>query len=212
MENTKTFSFSKKQIFNALVTLTMVGITAYGSFQNGWFTLANLISWLGLIGTVALAHAKGWNFPFNMAQNIFATLQAGRSKLFGDMFMSVFFFFSQIYGINNWKKNTFAGKIKLEQQSNIKVVLISILIGFVLLGSISWVLGGAFILLDALNNSTAIVAQTMQMKRERASWILYAITNIIGIYIWFGVGEPQMALMYGAFTLNSVRGFINWNE
>lgn len=190
----------------------MIALTAYGSFQNGWGTVANLVSWLGLIGTVSLAHAQKWNFPFNMAQNVFAAIQGGRSKLFGDMIMSIFYFGSQLYGMTNWKKHTFKGKLKIEKQSNLKVVLYSIVIGFILLGGISWYLGGAFIILDALNNSTAIVAQVLQMRRERLSWVLWGATNIIGVVIWMGVGQPQMAIMYTCFTLNSIRGYWNWTE
>lgn len=198
-------------LFNWAVTLSMIALTVNGSFQNGWLTLANIVSYLGLIGTIGLAHAKKWNFGFNMVQNIFAAIQGGRSKLFGDMVMSIFYFFSQLYGMGNWKKNTLNGKLKIEKQSNWRIISLAIIIGFVVLGGFSWSLGGAFILLDALNNATAIVAQILQMRRERASWILWGLTNIIGIIIWAGVGEPQMAIMYLVFSLNSVRGYVNWN-
>lgn len=202
----------KKKYLNYGITLSMIILTASGSMTNGWLTLANLVSWLGLIGTISLAYAKKWNFPFNMSQNVFAAVQGGKSKLYGDMFMSIFFFLSQVYGMSNWKKHTINGKIKIEQKSNWSVVGISIVIGFVLLGSISYLMGGTFILLDALNNSTAIVAQVLQMRREKSSWILWMLTNLIGIIIWLGVGVPQMAIMYGVFALNSVRGYINWSE
>lgn len=203
---------NKKRIFNYLVTGAMIVLTAIGSFQNGWLTLANLVSWLGLLGTVGLAYAWKHNFWFNMLQNLFAFAQGWKSKLFGDAIMSAFYFFSQIYGMKNWKLNTVNGKLKIEQKSNWKIVAISIVIGFFLLGGISWKLGGAFILLDAFNNSTAIVAQVLQMRRQRASWILWLVTNLVGIYIWIGVGVPQMAVMYTVFALNSVRGYINWSE
>lgn len=201
-----------KKTFNILVTTAMIIITAVGSFQNGWWTLANIVSWLGLIGTIALAKGKQWNFGFNMAQNVFATVQAGKSKLFGDMFMSMFYFFSQLYGMSNWKKHTNKGKLKIEKQSNWAVVAVAVVIGFLLLGGVSWMLGGAFIILDALNNSTAIVAQALQMRRERSSWILWGLTNVVGVAIWLGVGQPQMAVMYSVFSLNSIRGYVNWSE
>ena len=203
---------SKRAIFNHTVTLAMIFLTARGSIQNGWFTLPNLVSWLGLIGTVGLAHAKNWNFGFNMVQNLFATLQAGKSKLYGDMIMSIFYLGSQFFGISNWKKNTIDGKLKIEDRSNWTLIALAIIVGGFLLGGVSWLLGGAYIILDALNNATAIVAQVLQMRRQRASWILWAVTNVIGIYIWLGVGVPQMAIMYLVFSLNSVRGWINWSK
>lgn len=212
MESTAVEKKKGLVVFNVVVTVAMIIITANGSMQNGWLTLANLVSWLGLIGTIGLAHAKSWNFPFNMVQNLFAAVQGGRSKLFGDAVMSLFYFFSQIYGMRNWKKHTVNGKLKLEQRSNWAIIGVAVVIGFFLLGGISWALGGAFIVLDAFNNSTAIVAQVLQMKRQRASWILWGLTNAVGVYIWLGVGVPQMSVMYFCFLLNSLRGFINWSD
>lgn len=159
-----------------------------------------------------MAYKWQGNFVFNAIQNISATIVAGRAKLFGDAVMSAFYLFSQLYGYRNWKNNSSEGKLSIEKRSNWFLIAFSIVVGFVFLGGISYALGGAFIILDSLNNSTAIVAQIMQMRRNRNSWILWIITNLIGIYIWAGVGVPQMAVMYTVFTLNSVRGYINWSE
>lgn len=196
---------------NILVDLILVLFTAYGSFQNGWFTLANLVSWLGLIGVIGLAKKWQGNFFFNGLQNLSAAIVAFSSKLYGDMFMSIFYLGSQIFGFTNWKKHRDKdGELEVDKKGNWLTIISSIVIGFIILGFTSWKMGGAFIILDAFNNSTAIVAQTMQMKRMRNSWLLWALTNIVGIIIWLGVGVPQMAIMYTVFTVNSIRGFINW--
>lgn len=196
---------------NIFVDVVLVLFTAYGSMQNGWFTLANAVSWLGLIGVIGLAKKWQGNFFFNGLQNVSAAVVAGASRLYGDMFMSIFYFGSQIFGFTNWKKNRDKeGELKVDKTSPWSLIFTSIIVGFVLLGGISWKLGGAFIIADAFNNSTAIVAQVMQMKRMRASWLLWCLTNVIGIVIWMGVGVPQMAIMYSVFTVNSIRGYVNW--
>ena len=203
--------------FNIAVSAAMVLLTFNGSMQNGWMTLANLVSWLGLIGTIGLAHAKTWNFPLNMSQNLFATAQAWKSALYGDMFMSAFYFLSNIFiGLPSWLKNKSddesGGDIKIVNTTDWKTIIISIIGGGILLGVVSYFMGGQYVVLDSINNSTAIVAQVMQMRRNRNSWWLWGLTNIIGIVIWLGVGEPQMAVMYLCFAMNSVRGFVNWGQ
>lgn len=196
---------------NVIVDVAMVVITVYGSFQNGWLTLANFVSWLGLIGTIGLAKKWQGNFIFNGIQNASAALVAWRSKLFGDMFMSLFYLASQFYGFFNWKNNrSDDGELEVQGKTNWVQILGAIVVGFVILGVVSWLMGGEYVFLDSFNNATAIVAQLMQMNRMRSSWILWGLTNIIGIIIWLGVGQPQMAIMYLVFSLNSVRGFINW--
>ncbi|MGP6145880.1 nicotinamide riboside transporter PnuC [Jeotgalibaca sp. A122] len=207
----------KEQIkwFNIAVTAAMVLLTFNGSMKNGWFTLANIVSWLGLVGTIGLAHAKTWNFPFNMTQNLFATGQAFKSALYGDMFMSAFYFLSNLFiGLPSWIKNksddASEGDIKVVKTTDWKTITLAVVGGGVILGVISYLMGGQYVILDALNNSTAIVAQVMQMRRNRHSWWLWGVTNVIGIVIWLGVGQPQMAIMYLCFALNSVRGWVNW--
>lgn len=196
---------------NLLVDFILIAFTAFGSFQNGWFNLANAVSWLGLIGVIGLAKKWQGNFFFNGLQNISAAVVAFSSRLYGDMAMSIFYFCSQIFGFTNWKKNRNEdGELKIDKKTNWLVIGSSIIIGFIILGSGSWYFGGAFILLDAFNNSTAIVAQSMQMKRMRNSWLLWALTNVVGIIIWTGVGVPQMAIMYAVFTANSIRGYVSW--
>lgn len=201
--------------FNIAVTAAIILLTFNGSMKNGWFTLANIVSWLGLVGTIGLAHAKTWNFPFNMTQNLFATGQAFRSALYGDMFMSAFYFLSNLFiGLPSWIKNksddTSEGDIRVVKTTDWKTVMLAVIGGGVILGIISYMMGGQYVILDALNNSTAIVAQVMQMRRNRHSWWLWGVTNVIGIIIWLGVGQPQMAIMYLCFALNSVRGWVNW--
>lgn len=203
--------------FNIAVSAAMVFLTFNGSMQNGWMTLANIVSWLGLIGTIGLAHAKTWNFPLNMSQNLFATAQAWKSALYGDMFMSAFYFLSNIFiGLPSWLKNKSDdesdGDIKIVNTTDWKTIILAVVGGGILLGVVSYFMGGQYIVLDSLNNSTAIVAQVMQMRRNRNSWWLWGLTNLIGIVIWLGVGEPQMAVMYLCFAMNSVRGWVNWGQ
>ena len=78
---------------------------------------------------------------------------------------------------------------------------------------LSLALGGKMIILDAMNNATGAVAQYLQkIERKRVGWVLWFITNVIGIVIWYELGNAQMAVMYSVFTLNSVRGYLNWSE
>lgn len=214
-------SLEKKKVqikwFNIAVSIVMIILTFNGSMNNGWMTLANLVSWLGLIGTIGLAHAKTWNFPPNMAQNLFGTVQAWQSALYGDMFMSAFYFLSNLFiGLPSWLKNKSDddsdGDIKIVKTTDWKTIIIAVIGGGILLGVVSYFMGGNYIVLDSINNSTAIVAQVMQMRRNRNSWWLWGLTNVIGVVIWLGVGQPQMAVMYVCFALNSVRGWINWGQ
>lgn len=203
-----------KKGLNLLTDIALVGITAFGSFQNGWFNLPNLVSWMGLIGVIGLAKKWQGNFIFNSIQNISAAIVAGKNRVYGDMFTSIYYLFTQIFGFKQWSGHKNAeGELVVDKTTNWKFVGLAILVGFFGLGSLSYFMGGALIFWDAFNNATAIIAQYMQLvQRKRSSWILWLITNIISLYIFVQQGVPQMAIMYFVFSLNAIRGYINWTE
>ncbi|WP_195853506.1 nicotinamide riboside transporter PnuC [Aerococcus tenax] len=203
-----------RQSLNLITDILLVAITAWGSFQNGWFNLPNLVSWMGLIGVIGLARKWQGNFIFNAIQNISAAIVAGRNRIFGDMFTSIYYLFTQIFGFQQWQHHKDeSGELIVDEKTNWRLVGFAVLVGFFGLGTVSYFLGGVFIFWDAFNNATAIIAQYMQLvQRKRASWILWLITNLISLYIFLMQGVPQMAIMYFVFSLNACRGFINWKN
>ncbi|MEG7366015.1 nicotinamide riboside transporter PnuC [Aerococcus tenax] len=205
---------TQKKMINLIVDLSLIAITAWGSVQNGWFNLPNLVSWMGLIGVIGLAKKWQGNFIFNAIQNVSAAVVAGRNRIYGDMFTSIYYLFTQIFGFKQWQSHTTKdGDLIVDEKTNWKLVAFAILVGFFGLGSVSYFLGGAFIFWDAYNNATAIIAQYMQLvQRKRSSWILWLITNVISLYIFMMQGVPQIAIMYFVFSLNACRGWLNWGN
>lgn len=90
-----------RQSLNLITDILLVVITAWGSFQNGWFNLPNLVSWMGLIGVIGLAKKWQGNFIFNAIQNISAAIVAGRNRIFGDMFTSIYLPKSLVFSNGN---------------------------------------------------------------------------------------------------------------
>ncbi|MDK7347648.1 hypothetical protein QP515_11150, partial [Bifidobacterium dentium] len=82
---------TQKKMINLIVDLSLIAITAWGSVQNGWFNLPNLVSWMGLIGVIGLAKKWQGNFIFNAIQNVSAAVVAGRNRIYGDMFTSIYY-------------------------------------------------------------------------------------------------------------------------
>ncbi|GMA52760.1 hypothetical protein GCM10025857_41170 [Alicyclobacillus contaminans] len=116
------------KLFNYFVTFAMVIVTIWGSFNNGWLNLANLMSWLGLIGVIGIAYRWKGNFLFNMSQNVVGFIVNTRARLFGDAAMSLFFFASQVWGIKDWFGHQDSeGKVTTHSQTNWKQVSIMIL-------------------------------------------------------------------------------------
>lgn len=203
-----------KKYVNWAVDLALVLVTLWGAVNNGFLTIETLMSFLGVAGVILIAYGRQENFLFNIVQNILNVIVSSKSKLFGDAAMAIYYLGTQLFGYDIWRKHRGKdGHLITDNRTDWSVVIAAVLLGGVALGGLSYVLGGTYIILDAFNNSTAIVAQYLQIiKRKRSGWLLWAATNLVGVYIWFGVAQPQIAIMYFVFTVNSLRGYINWNQ
>lgn len=207
-----------KKLFNQIINIAMVGITlltayqSYADFNMLWLT-SFIVSLAGTLGTMATAYKWKYAGLPNMVQNISNIYVSGVSGVLGDAVMGIYYFATEAFSLKVWTEHAKGNKVQVDKTVDWKRVLILILSTGIGLGLMSFVLGGQMIIMDALNNATGSVAQYLQkIERKRAGWVLWFITNVIGIVIWYKLENVQMAVMYSVFTLNSVRGYLNWSE
>lgn len=207
----------KKRLFNSLVDILMLIIATYTTVVtfkgvNAYWALSTVVLWAGTFGTIMTAKRHKLAGLPNLVQNGFNLIVAWQSGVFGDSIMSLWYAVSEALSLKTWGEHAKGDKVETEKDVNWFKVAFMVLVTGVLLGVYSYLRGGQQIVLDAINNSTGAVAQYMQkIKRQRASWYLWGITNLIGIVLWWDINPIQSA-MYTAFLLNTVRGYLNWSE
>lgn len=207
----------KKRLFNSLVDILMLIIATYTTVVtfkgiNAYWVLSTVVLWAGTFGTIMTAKRHKLAGLPNLVQNSFNLIVAWQSGVFGDSIMSLWYAVSEALSLKTWGEHAKGDKVETEKDVNWFKVAFMVLVTGVLLGVYSYLRGGQQIVLDAINNSTGAVAQYMQkIKRQRASWYLWGITNLIGIALWWDINPIQSA-MYTAFLLNTVRGYLNWSE
>ena len=207
-----------KKLFNQIINVLMLGITlltayqSYTDFNTLWLT-SFIVSLAGTFGTMATAYKWKYAGLPNIIQNISNIYVSGVSGVLGDAIMGVYYLGTEAFSLKSWTEHSKGNKVEVDKTFDWKRVSLLVFFTGIGLGLLSLALGGQMIILDAANNATGAVAQYLQkVERKRAGWVLWFITNVIGIVIWYELGNPQMAVMYGVFTLNSVRGYLNWSE
>ena len=208
----------KKKIFNQVINLFMLGITlltayqSYTDFNVMWLT-SFIVSLAGTFGTMATAYKWKYAGLPNMVQNVSNIFVSTASGVYGDAIMAVYYFITETLSLKIWTEHSNGDEVEVDKTFDWKRVSILVLITGLGLGLFSFILGGQMIIMDAFNNATGAVAQYLQkIERKRFGWVLWAITNLIGIRLWFKLGNTQLAVMYAVFTLNSIRGYLNWSE
>ena len=207
-----------KKLFNQIINVLMLGITlltayqSYTGFNTLWLT-SFIVSLAGTLGTMATAYKWKYAGLPNMVQNISNIYVSGVSGVLGDAVMGVYYLGTEAFSLKSWTEHSKGNKVEVDKTFDWKRVVLLVFFTGIGLGLLSLALGGKMIILDAMNNATGAVAQYLQkVERKRVGWVLWFITNLIGIKIWYELGNTQMAVMYTVFTLNSVRGYLNWSE
>ena len=207
-----------KKIFNQIINVFMLGITlltayqSYTDFNVMWLT-SFVVSLAGTFGTMATAYKWKYAGLPNMVQNVSNVFVSTASGVYGDAIMAVYYFVTETLSLKIWTEHSKGNEVEVDKTFDWKRVSILVLITGLGLGLFSFILGGQMIILDAFNNATGAVAQYLQkIERKRFGWVLWAITNLVGIRLWLKLGNTQLAVMYAVFTLNSIRGYLNWSE
>ena len=128
----------------------------------------------------------------------------------------------QFIGIFMWKKNInndtnlVKGKVMSKKQLLI-LVLVSI-IGISIYGIVLQKLNGNLPIIDAMSTVLSVLAMYLSVKMFAEQWLLWIVVDVITVMMWifsYLNGEPNsmvMIVMWIAYLLNAVYGYINWKK
>lgn len=184
----------------------------------GWierfFTVENIASVLGVVNIVLLVRRSIWNYPFGIAMVTLYGFVFFEARLFSDAALQVFFFVVQIYGWWVWyHARDSAGLVKVELMSaQSRFVWAAVIVAATIADR--WFLANytsdVAPWLDANTTAMSVVAQYLLSIRKIENWILWIVTDIvqIGLYYWKGL-YPTTGL-YVLFLAISAVGLYEW--
>lgn len=71
-------------------------------------------------------------------------------------------------------------------------------------------LGGAMTMLDGTTTILSIAATILMAARYAEQWACWIIIDVITVILWIIAGNPVMIIMWAAYILNAVYGYIIW--
>jgi nicotinamide mononucleotide transporter len=173
-----------------------------------------IASILGLANIVLLVRRSIWNYPFGIAMVTLYGVVFFEAKLFSDAALQVFFFVVQIYGWWNWyHARDSAGLARVElMTARSRMVWTLVIVAFNIADA--WFLmkytSDVAPWMDANTTAMSVVAQYLLSVRKIENWILWLITDVvqIGLYYWKGL-YPTTGL-YVLFLIISAVGLYQW--
>ncbi|MCG3400120.1 nicotinamide riboside transporter PnuC [Staphylococcus massiliensis] len=204
---------------------------------DGWLNLIASVS--GVITVFMAAKGRLSTFFFGLIQVSTYGYLSFKQHFMGEVGMQIVFGIFQFIGIYFWIKNMShdpnAEDTKVKEVDsrglNVKTWALTIIgtgVVYALLVVLLQNLSGAFYAehayVDGASTALSIVGQILMTLRYKEQWLFWIFVNIISIILWWqalsdslntgdvSLGSVSMIVMWLAFLINSIYGYIQWHR
>lgn len=205
-----------------LGVFTLVNI--YLFFAWGDSLLGLISSLTGMLCVVLVAKGKISNYYFGIVQTGTYAYISYTYGLYGEAMLNGLFYFPlQFVGIYLWNKNkvdqsTTGEDVKVKTLTRIQWIQLIVIavITSVLYAYFLHLIGGQQVRIDSVAVVLSIIAQILMIKRYAEQWVLWIVVNGLSIVLWAitllqsGGNDWSMLVMWTAFLVNSIYGYVNW--
>ncbi len=172
----------------------------------------------GILCVVFVGKGKISNYLFGLIFAYTYFYMAWDNKFYGEMTTTLFVYIpAQFIGYFLWKQNMVQnssdGELVKSKMLTLKgwgTLILAVAIGTLAFYSFLRTTDGNSIGLDGLTTVLVVAAQLLMILRYSEQWILWISINILSICLW--ANTPAMYIMYGAYLLNSLYGYVNWRH
>ena len=198
------------------VQLVMIPFMVDYGLSLEWNIFTLFATFIGTLATIICAKGKMSYYIWGFIQTIMFLIFNIKLKLWVESAEQLYYLVTMIIGVFIWKRNinkdTESISAKKFNITKFIITIISLLILSVIIYQLDVKIGGTAPLLDTLSLSIAIVANILCTFCYKEQWILWFILDVIQTTLYFVIGQPVMAVMYIAWTINTVYGYICWSQ
>lgn len=182
----------------------------------GWNIFVLTASFIGTLATIICAKGKMSFYIWGFIQTIMFLILNLNLHLWVESAEQVYYLITMIIGVFIWKKNLNKKSETIAPKKftvpKLIVTLVALTVLSVCIYNIDVALGGAAPLLDTMSLSIAIVANILCSFCYKEQWILWFVLDVVQTIMYFVIGQPIMAVMYIAWTINCIYGWYSWNK
>ena len=205
-----------------IVLFTAINIFLFFVWDD---TLLGLISSItGMLCVVLIAKGKISNYYFGIINTSTYAYISFTYDLYGEAMLNALFYLPvNIIGIFLWRKHITNVQVygeditvKRLDKKGWSIVINITIIGTILYAFFLNAIGGQQVRLDSAAVVLSVIAQILMLKRFAEQWILWIAVNVLSILLWFitltktGGNDWSMMVMWTAFLINSIYGYVNW--
>ncbi len=217
-------------IFKGWTTFEIAWLTIFTLIQVALFfiwddTLLGFISSIsGMLCVVLVAKGKISNYYFGIIQCATYAYISYTYGLYGEAMLNGLFYLPiQFIGIYMWNNHKTDESIRgedivakrLTKKGWIILLVISVSAS-VIYAELLYLIGSQQVRIDSVAVVLSIIAQILMLQRYAEQWVMWIVVNGLTIVLWLvtllasGGNDWSMLVMWTAFLINSIYGYINW--
>ena len=205
-----------------LLLFSIVNVFLYLKWDSGLIGLISAMS--GMLCVVLVAKGKISNFVFGIVNTAtYAYISYGYGLYGESMLNALFYLPTQFIGLWMWQRHRSVNKVRDEdieiKRLSVKgwaVVIASVVVGAYAYMHVLMALDAQQVRIDSVAVVMSVVAQILLTLRYAEQWVLWILVNLLSIVLWVvtlsqsGGSDYTMPVMWTAFLINSIYGWINW--
>ena len=205
-----------------LLLFSIVNVFLYLKWDSGLIGLVSAMS--GMLCVVLVAKGKISNFVFGIINTAtYAYISYGYGLYGESMLNALFYLPTQFIGLWMWQRHRSVNKVRDEdieiKRLSVKgwaIVVASVVVGAYAYMHVLMALDAQQVRIDSVAVVMSVVAQILLTLRYAEQWVLWILVNLLSIVLWVvtlsqsGGSDYTMPVMWTAFLINSIYGWINW--
>jgi nicotinamide mononucleotide transporter len=167
----------------------------------------------GVLGVILTIFETIWCWPMALISVVISTITFYNERLYGDMGLNVFYFFSGIYGWYYWNKRK--GATFTVSTMPVKwygPILLSIIIQSIAYYYLLHYFKSDQVLFDSILTACSFSCTFMMTKKWIENWLFWIVIDGAYAVLYIIKDMPTYALLYGFFSIMVVYGYFKWKK
>lgn len=205
-------------IFAILIGIVLTGLSYLVATGAGWITEVNPLEAFAVFtsygSTWLCVKQRRFNYVFGAISTAAYALLFFQYGLIASALLNAYLAPALVYGWFRWRRDSVTRPVTWVSAEP-KWIPVYLLVTAAAYGGAVWLItavGGQLAFLDAGILALTILAQFLLDNKRIETWIIWALVNVLAIYVYFTSGLPLVGFQYIFFLVNTGIGFWQWKR
>lgn len=203
-------------IESVIIGIVLTALSYLTGLAFGWIATVNLLEafavFTSYMSTYLCVKERRFNYVAGAISTFAYAILFWQFGLLASAMLNFYLVPTLVYGWIRWRRDEDTRPV---QHVSLKMIPVYLIVaGAFYFGATQLVaaLGGSLAVLDSAILAGTVLAQFLLDNKKIETWYVWAVVNVLAIYVYSTTGLALVAFQYVFFLANTVYGWIEWNR